>query len=135
MRAIAVYFGVIGLVIWMASDGQIDRISTRFGMSALPGATSAPMDIELDGLPNPQDINSLSIVPAAQAGALTTAHVIASVVNLRAGPGLSYRMVDVAARGETLLVSGEWVEGWAPVITPESGLNAWVHGDYIASQD
>lgn len=133
MRAIVVYFGVIGLVIWMASDGQIDRISTRFGMSSLPGGAGVPLGIPLDALPDPQDLNSLSIVPAAHAGDLISAHVIASMVNLRAGPGLSYRMIDVAARGEKLLISGVWVDGWAPVITQESGLNAWVHGDYIAS--
>lgn len=133
MRAIAVYFGVIGLVIWMASDGQIDRISTRLGLSGLPGGASAPLDIPLDALPDPQDLNSLSIVPAAHAGDLTPARVVASVVNLRAGPGLSYRMVDVAARGEVVLVSGEWVDGWAPIISPENGQNAWVHGDYIVA--
>ena len=135
MRAIAVYFGVIGLVIWMASDGQIDRISTRLGMSVLPGGASAPLDIPLDALPDPQDLNSLSIVPAAQAGSLTKARVVASVVNLRAGPGLSYRMVDVAARDEIVLVNGEWVDGWAPIITPDTGLNAWVYGDYIIAGD
>jgi hypothetical protein len=135
MRAIAVYLGVIGLVIWMASDGQIDWLSSRFGMTSLPGSNSVPFDIPLDALPNPQDLNSSSIVPAAQAGDLKLAKVVASVVNLRAGPGLSYRMVDVAARGEILLVSGVWVDGWAPVFAQDSGLNAWVHGDYIAAQD
>ncbi|MGB0438825.1 MAG: SH3 domain-containing protein [Pikeienuella sp.] len=135
MRALVVYFGVIGVVIWMASDGQIDRISTRFGLAGLPGSTSAPFELPLDRLPNPQDINSLNIVPAAQAGSLTPAKVVGSVVNLRAGPGLSYRMIDVAERGETILISGEWVENWAPIILPETGQSAWVHGDYISAED
>lgn len=134
MRAIAVYFGVIGLVIWMASDGQIDRISTRFGMSSLPGGDAAPFDLPLEQLPNPQDLNSLNIVPAAQASDLTSALVIGPVVNLRAGPGLSYRMIDVVERGETVQINGEWIDGWAPVIAPDSGLHAWIHGDYISDK-
>lgn len=135
MRAIAVYFGVIGVVIWMASDGQIDRITTRFGLEGLPGGTSAPFELPLDQLADAQSLSSLNIVPAAQAGTLSRARVIGSVVNLRAGPGLSYRMIDVAARGETLFVNGHWVDNWAPVILPGSGQSAWVHGDYISAAD
>ena len=135
MRAIAVYFGVIGLVIWMASDGQIDRISTRFGMAGLPGGDSAPFDVQLDQLPNPQDLNSLNIVPSAQAGTTSSARVVGSVVNLRAGPGLTYRMIDVAERGDILFVSGRWIDGWAPIVTKRDGVSAWVHGDYIVAED
>lgn len=135
MRAIAVYFGVIGLVIWMASDGQIDRISTRFGMAALPGGDAAPFDLSLDQLPDPQDLNSLSIVPAAHAGSPKPARVVGSVVNLRAGPSLSYRMIDVVERGETVQITGEWIDGWAPVLAPDSGLHAWVHGDYLSEKN
>lgn len=134
MRAFAVYFGVIGLMIWLASDGHLDRLSSRFGGELPIGGASAPLAASIEDLPDAEVLNSLSIVPAAVASDLRRATVTGAVVNLRAGPGLSYRMVDVATRGQSVLVEGVWVNGWAPVFVKETGLSAWVHGDYITEK-
>ena len=134
MRAFILYFAVIGAVIWMASDGHLDGLSDRFSASSPLGSTVLPLGPGID-LPDPGELEDLEIVPAAHAGRFSEAQVTGAVVNLRAGPGLSYRMVDVVERGDFLWVEGEWVGEWAPVVTRETGLTAWVHGDYIAVLD
>jgi uncharacterized protein YgiM (DUF1202 family) len=131
MRAFLLYFAVIGAVIWMASDGHLDGLSDRFSASLPVGSDSAPFGSDIN-LPDPGDLGNLEIVPAAQAGVFSEVQVVGAVVNLRAGPGLSYRMVDVVEQGEFLWIEGEWVGSWAPVVTRETGLAAWVHGDYIS---
>lgn len=130
MRAFILYFAVIGAVIWMASDGHLDGLSDRLSANLPIGSSTPPLGSGLD-LPDPGELEDLEIVPAAHAGRFDEAQVIGAVVNLRAGPGLSYRMVDVVEQGDILWVEGEWVGRWAPVVTRETGLAAWVHGDYI----
>ncbi|MGB0504675.1 MAG: SH3 domain-containing protein [Pikeienuella sp.] len=115
----------------MASDGHLDGLSDRLSGQLPISTSSPPLGSDID-LPDPSELGQLEIVPAAQASVFSEAQVVGTVVNLRAGPGLSYRMVDVAEQGDRLWIEGEWVGRWAPVVTSETGLAAWVHGDYIA---
>jgi uncharacterized protein YgiM (DUF1202 family) len=96
MRAVLLYLATITIVIWMASDGRVDR-------DHLPIINSrAPTHISNLPLPDPHDLNNLSVVPAAQAGGayFEEVYVQGSLVNVRSGPGLSYRMIDVLECGE-----------------------------------
>ena len=130
MRAVLLYLVTITLVIWMASEGQFDR-------EHLPITSSrAPAYISDLPLPDPTDLDNLSVVPAAQAGGFFAedVYVLGSVVNMRSGPGLSYRMIDVVERGDQLQVDGEWRGDWAPVYDPVTGINGWIQGAYITRQ-
>ncbi len=130
MRAVLLYFATITVVIWMASDGRIDRDHLPINISR------APAHISNLPLPDPHDPDNLSIVPAAQAGGFhsESVYVQGSVVNVRSSPGLSYRMIDVLQSGDQLAIDGDWRGGWAPVYDPVTGLNGWIHGTYIATR-
>lgn len=131
MRAVLLYLATITVVIWMASDGHIDR-------GHLPISNSrAPTLISNLPLPDPHDLDNLSVVPAAQASGFSpeAVYVQGSVVNIRSGPGLSYRMIDVLQSGDQLEVDGDWRGDWAPVYDPVTGINGWVHGAYISTHN
>ena len=128
MRAVLLYLTVIATVIWMASDGQFDR-------EHLPIASSkAPTHISDLPLPDPHDLDNLSVVPAARADSVSggSVYVQGALVNIRSGPGLSYRMLDVVEQGETLEIAGKWRGDWAPVTDPGTGVMGWINGAYIA---
>lgn len=130
MRAVLLYLATITVVIWMASDGRVDR-------DHLPIINSrAPTHISNLPLPDLHDLNNLSVVPAAQAGGayFEEVYVQGSLVNVRSGPGLSYRMIDVLEGGDQLEVDGDWRGDWAPVYDPATGLNGWIHGAYITTR-
>ena len=121
------YFALIAIVVWMASEGGFDRVDRGH----LPIANSkAPTHVSDLPLPDPHDLDSLSIVPAAQAaGSSATPYVRinGSLVNLRAGPGLNYRMVDVVEHGVLMNVNGARRGEWIPVADPLTGTRAWVN--------
>ncbi|MEM7267976.1 MAG: SH3 domain-containing protein [Pseudomonadota bacterium] len=130
MRAVLLYFATIITVIWMASDGEFDR-------AHLPITSSrAPTHISNLPLPDPHDLNSLSVVPAAQADTFTSdlVYVQGAIVNLRSGPGLSYRMIDVLQSGDEVQIEGRWRGDWAPILDPVTGLRGWMHGEYLTSR-
>ena len=130
MRAVLLYFATIITVIWMASDGEFNR-------EHLPiNSSRAPTHISNLPLPDPHDLNSLSVVPAAQAETYSndTVFVRGAIVNLRSGPGPSYRMIDVLQTGDAVRIDGRWRGDWAPVRDPVTGLNGWMHGAYLTSR-
>jgi len=130
MRALFLYVATITTVIWVASVRQHDR-------EHLPIKTPrAPIYTADLSLPDPTDPDNLSVVPAAQAGGrfAKDVYVQGSVVNMRSGPGLSYRMIDVVERGDQLQVDGEWRGDWAPVYDLATGINGWIHGADITRQ-
>lgn len=131
MRAVLLYLATITVVIWMASDGRVDRDHLPINNSR------APTLISNLPLPDPHDLNNLSVVPAAQAGGFSSesVYVQGSVVNVRSGPGLSYRMIDVLQSGDELEIDGDWRGDWAPVYDPVTGINGWVHGAYISTHN
>ena len=132
MRAILGYFAMIAIVVWMASEGGFDRVDRGH----LPIANSkAPTHVSDLPLPDPHELDSLLVVPAAQAanaGREEFVRISGSLVNLRAGPGLNYRMIDVAERGVLLKVNGALSGEWIPVSDPLSGLVAWVNSSYVS---
>lgn len=121
------YFALIAIVVWMASEGGFDRVDRGH----LPIANSkAPTHVSDLPLPDPHDLESLSIVPAAQASDGADAPYVrinGSLVNLRSGPGLNYRMVDVVEHGVLMNVSGARRGEWIPVVDPLTGTRAWVN--------
>ena len=131
MRAIISYFALIAIFVWMASEGGFDRVDRGH----LPIANSkAPTYISDLPLPDPHQLDDLAVVPAARAAGTFTPEMVTvtgGVVNLRAGPGLSYRMIDVVERGFEMKVNGEQNGVWVPVVDPKSGLEAWIHNGYI----
>jgi hypothetical protein len=131
MRSIITYFALIAIFVWMASEGGFDRVDRGH----LPIANSrAPTYISDLPLPDPHDLNDIAVVPAAQAaGAWTPTRltVTGSVVNMRAGPGLGYRMIDVLDRGAEIMIEGVAIGDWLPVIDPLTGVSAWIHSDYV----
>lgn len=50
-------------------------------------------------------------------------------VNLRAGPGTSYRVIRVIPAGASLKITGSYSKGFYPV--RYQGIKGWVHGDYL----
>lgn len=129
VRAVLLYLSVIATVIWMASEGRFDR-------EHLPISSSrAPTHISNLPLPDPHNLENLSVVPAASAGTRReTVYVQQPVVNIRSGPGLSYRMIDVVESGARIEIDGEWRGEWAPVYDPATGISGWIHGAYISSR-
>ena len=121
------YFALIAIVVWMASEGGFDRVDRGH----LPIANSkAPTHVSDLPLPDPHELDSLSIVPAAQAADVATVRYVrisGALVNLRAGPGLNYRMVDVAEHGVLMHVNGAPLGDWLPVSDPLTGSSAWVN--------
>ena len=121
------YFALIAIVVWMASEGGFDRVDRGH----LPIANSkAPTHVSDLPLPDPHDLDSLNIVPAAKAadaGAARYVRISGALVNLRSGPGLNYRMIDVAERGVLMHVNGAPLGDWLPVSDPLSGVSAWVN--------
>lgn len=129
MRAVLLYLSVIATVIWMASDGRFDR-------EHLPIASSrAPTHISDLPLPDPHDLDNLSVVPAARAASFSgeTVFVQGALVNIRSGPGLSYRMLDVVEQGGVLEIAGKWRGDWAPVTDPMTKVTGWINGAYIST--
>ncbi|MEM7545795.1 MAG: SH3 domain-containing protein [Pseudomonadota bacterium] len=133
MRSIITYFAMIAIFVWLASEGGFDRVDRGH----LPIANSkAPTYVSDLPLPDPHDLNDISVVPAAQASELLVpepATVTGAIVNLRAGPGLDYRMIDVLERGTEVLIEGDRVGDWLPVVDPVTGISAWIHRAYVAS--
>lgn len=128
MRAVLLYLTVIVTVIWMASEKDFDR-------EHLPiTASMAPAHISDLPLPDPHDLDNLSVVPAAQAGSVREiVYVKGAIVNIRSGPGLSYRMIDVVERGAVVEIDGEWRGEWAPVYEPQNGVKGWMNSAYLSA--
>lgn len=53
---------------------------------------------------------------------------VKTTVNLRAGPGRHYRMVEVAEAGDVLFIRGGAMDGWIPVREMATGAPGWVFG-------
>lgn len=132
MRAIISYFALIAIVVWMASEGGFDRVDRGH----LPIANSkAPSFISDLPLPDPHELDDLGVVQAAQAAdafAEESVEVTGALVNLRAGPGLNYRMIDVVERGVEMKINGAPLGVWVPVVDPLTGIEAWIHNGYIS---
>lgn len=126
------YFALIAIVIWMASEGGFDRVDRGH----LPIANSrAPTHISELPLPDPHQLDdNLTVVPAAAASesSVRMVRVTGQVVNLRAGPGLNYRMIDVAENGVLMRVNGAQSGVWLPVSDPLTGTSAWIHTAYVS---
>ena len=61
------------------------------------------------------------------------ARVVVSETELRAGPGVSYRVIHRAVRGETFLVETRETKGfWLEVLLPD-GRTAYVLGDTVSA--
>lgn len=127
MRAIMSYFALIAIIVWMASQGGFDRVDRGH----LPIANSkAPTHVSDLPLPDPHELDSLTIVPAAKAADADTGRYVritGALVNLRSGPGLNYRMIDVAEHGVLMHVNGAPNGEWLPVTDPVTGSSAWVN--------
>lgn len=131
MRSIIGYFLLVAVFVWVASAGGLDDVER----TRLPISYSTPPTYVSDlPLPDPHKLNDLDVVPAAKAAdafSRETISVIGVVVNLRAGPGLHYRMIDVAEQGDVMEINGASSGSWVPVRDPVTGLSAWIHVAYV----
>lgn len=97
--------------------------------TATPGATVPPTPTE-------------TVTPAAvsDANSAPTARIAGAAVNLRAGPGTSFRILAAASTGDTFTITGQNADGapadgngiakWWQVCCVAGG-PAWVAGDFI----
>lgn len=118
MRALIVSPVIVAAFVWLTSaDGFLgDGRSDWFNASDLP---------EMD----PQFGSAIETAPAPPhkpAGEAEMVYARGGLVNLRAGPGLDYRMLTVVAHGEPLKVTGPPVDGWLPVCECETLTPAWI---------
>ena len=72
------------------------------------------------------DAGGSSSAPTASGSATTT-----SAVNVRSGPGTSYSVLAVAAKGTTLPTTGKTSGGWTEVI--RNGQTAWISTSYLTT--
>ncbi|MFV0473711.1 MAG: SH3 domain-containing protein [Pikeienuella sp.] len=119
MRVLFVCPMIIAAFVWLASAADIQEfVSGR--------ATEGFSEHNLTE-PDPHVATGVEVIPAGAEGAVGPETVYAQgIVNLRAGPGLDYRMLTVAAHGDALRVEGPAVEGWLPVCEPNSRTGGWI---------
>lgn len=132
MRTVG-FFGVVtALVVLAATVGGFDEIDS----GRLPIANSrAPTQFAELPSPDPHTVSDLGVVPSVDPSDQAVrglVRVTSAVVNLRAGPGLDYRMITVAEEGEELQVIGARVGGWLPVVDRITEETAWVCGRQTA---
>ena len=60
--------------------------------------------------------------------------VTGSVVNLRAGPGTQYQVLDQVSRGDTLQVTGG-LEDWYRIYVRDRSLFAWIYAPLTSGTD
>ncbi len=65
----------------------------------------------------------------------TFARVIVDFVELRSGPGISYRVIERAPRGETLAIDGRQGSGFWLRVTLSDGRTAYALGDEVQTFD
>ncbi len=65
-----------------------------------------------------------------ESGSGITATVDTSYLNLRSGPGTQYEVLDVLRRGTVVELTGNQVDYWVEVITPD-GTVGWVSNNYL----
>ena len=73
-----------------------------------------------------------ALVAGATAASAATAYA-SSTVNVRSGPGTSYRVVDRLARGENVNVQRCRSSGWCYITHP--GPDGWVSARYLVSNE
>lgn len=61
--------------------------------------------------------------------------VVAERVNMRAGPGTTYAVIDKLGRGDTVEVIEAGDNGWVRLRIPESGIEGWMAARLLASID
>ena len=91
--------------------------------AAAPGAPTAPAQATPSA--PPASPAAPSVAPAAE----RIAEVVATVVNVRSGPGVAYAAVTKAMRGSRLTVLGER-DGWVKIVMPENE-SSWVSAEFV----
>ncbi len=59
-----------------------------------------------------------------------TSATVSEELNLRSGPGLSYRVLAIMPAGSAVQITGDAAEGWYPVTY--NNLDGWAYAEYIA---
>ena len=101
--------------------------------------------------PAPEAVTEAAMTPPAAAAPESTAETIevavaepepidlravtGRAVNMRAGPGKNYAVIDQLARGDTVEVLEAADNGWVRLRLPETGLEGWMSASYLASID
>lgn len=99
--------------------------------------------------PAPEAVTEVAMTPPAAAAPELTAETIEVAVtepepidlravtgrsvNMRAGPGKNYAVIDQLARGDTVEVLEAADNGWVRLRLPETGLEGWMSASYLAS--
>lgn len=76
-------------------------------------------------------VGGTQIVVGSLAVARTTTMTTTTTVNVRSGPGTSYRVIDVAHSGSTVVATGPSSSGWTPVLW--QGRAAFISSAYLAT--
>lgn len=72
----------------------------------------------------------ISAIATPFAAAAAESSTVNEELNLRSGPGASYRVIAVMPAGSTVSVTGEASEGWYPV--QYNSLAGWAFGQYLS---
>lgn len=101
--------------------------------------------------PAPEAVTEVAMTPSAGAAPESTAETIEVAVtepepepidlravtgrsvNMRAGPGKNYAVIDQLLRGDTVEVLEAADNGWVRLRLPETGLEGWMSASYLAS--
>jgi len=98
-------------------------------MACITSASLASYGINVDTLATPSPVTiSLPPTPEKVTTSLPFCTVTAKALNLRAGPGTSYSVIDWLRAGDVLTVTQDR-GGWLQVIDP-SGAAGWVNQTY-----
>ncbi len=76
-------------------------------------------------------VSGISVVVSTTAEARNTMVTATTDVNVRTGPGTSYRVLGSLGTGQSLPVKGEAKSGWTQV--SYSGTTAWISSDYVVA--
>lgn len=133
------YVAIVGLVgvIWLLTDGRLDRTNLPVHVSSAPLQSllsSVDLPSAAEELRAELERADLAFVQPAVAADVAV-RVTGAVVNIRSGPGLQYRMVDVAEAGDVLTLRGEPKGSWVPIVLPRSADDAWIHRAYVELPD
>ena len=83
--------------------------------------------------PAPESTAETIEVAVAEPEPIDLRAVTGRSVNMRAGPGKNYAVIDQLLRGDTVEVLEAADNGWVRLRLPETGLEGWMSASYLAS--
>ena len=153
--AAAIVLGVILSLMWMQSASAVTQMTATTGVNIRSGASTKTAI--LGGLYRGQTVSAIGSshgwtkikfagatayvaskylskgkdLPAPQRIGAGTVKITTTALNLRKGPGLSYRVIKVLKNGARVTMTGKTARGWAQLVNGKS--TGWSSMQYLAS--